>query len=247
MAKTSDIIKILEEYAPPELAESWDNSGWQVFFGNDSTSKILVCLTVTDDVINQAVELGCNLIVSHHPVIFKPIKVVKDIKLIKAIQRGIQIYSLHTNCDKTNKGTSDLLAQKLNLKKAAVMNDFVRVGFAPYEMSVDDFIAYVKLAMNVNKIKLINHTGKSRIKTVAVCAGAGAEFIGEIDKYNIDAYVTADIKYHDALEARRTALFDIGHFESEKPFVEEIKNLLEGNRHHFDVVVAREKQVWEYV
>ena len=117
MARTSEIIKILEDYAPPELAESWDNSGWQVFFGNDNTTKVLICLSVTDEVINQAVELGCNLIVSHHPVIFKPIKVIKDSKLIKAVQRGIQIYSLHTNCDKTNNGTSDLIAQKLNLKK----------------------------------------------------------------------------------------------------------------------------------
>ena len=132
MAKTADIIKILEDYAPPELAENWDNSGWQVFLGNDNTTKVLVCLTVTNDVINQAVELGCNLIVSHHPVIFKPLKVLQDVKLIKAVQRGIQIYSLHTNCDKTNKGTSDILAQKLNLKKVAVMNDFVRAGYAPY-------------------------------------------------------------------------------------------------------------------
>ena len=76
MAKTSEIIKILEEYAPPELAESWDNSGWQIFLGNDYTSKVLICVSVTDEIINQAVELGCNLIVSHHPVTFKPLKVV---------------------------------------------------------------------------------------------------------------------------------------------------------------------------
>lgn len=247
MSKTGDIIKILEDYAPPELAESWDNSGWQVFLGNDVTSKVLICVTVTDDVINQAVELGCNLIVAHHPVIFKPIKTVKDVKIIKAIQRGIQIYSLHTNCDKTNRGTSDLLAQKLNLKKTAIMNDFVRVGFAPYEMSIEEFISYVKLAVNVNRIKLINNSNRLRIKTVAVCAGAGAEFIADVDKYNIDAYVTADIKYHDAVDTRRTTLLDIGHFESEKPFVEEIKNLLEGHRHGIDVVVAKEKQAWEYV
>ena len=248
MARTSEIIKILEDYAPPELAESWDNSGWQVFLGNDNTTKVLVCLTVTNDVINQAVELGCNLIVSHHPVIFKPIKILKDVKLIKAVQRGIQIYSLHTNCDKTNNGTSDILAQKLNLKKIAVMNDFVRAGFAPYDMSIEEFISYVKLACNVTKIKFVNNGNKSRVKTVAVCAGAGAEFIDDVDKYNLDAYVTADIKYHDALDSRRTAILDIGHFDSEKPFVEEIKSLLESHKHeNIDVVLAKEKQAWEYV
>lgn len=247
MAKTSEIIKVLEDYAPPELAESWDNSGWQVFFGNDNTSKVLICLSVTDEVVNQAVELGCNLIVSHHPVIFKPLKVIKDVKLIKAVQRGIQIYSLHTNCDKTHRGTSDLIAQRLNLKKTAVLNDFVRVGLAPYEMSLDELVAYVKLAFNVERIKLVNNAKKTKIKTIAVCAGAGADFIEEIEKYNIDAYVTSEVKYHDALDSRRTVLLDIGHFESEKPFVEEIKNVLENNKHRIEVVIAKEKPAWEYV
>lgn len=247
MAKTSEIIKILEDYAPPELAESWDNSGWQVFYGNDNTSKVLICLTVTDEVVNQAVELGCNLIVSHHPVIFKPLKVVKDVKIIKAIQRGIQIYSLHTNCDKTNNGTSDLIAQKLNLKKTAVLNDFVRVGLAPHEMTLDELTSFVKLTFNVERIKLVNNAKKSKIKTIAVCAGAGAEFIEEIEKYNIDAYITSEVKYHDALDSRRAAILDIGHFESEKPFVEEIKNILENNKHRIEVVVAKEKPSWTYV
>lgn len=247
MARTSEIIKILEDFAPPELAESWDNSGWQVFFGNDNTTKVLLCLSVTDDVINQAAELGCNLIVSHHPVIFKPLKVIKDIKLIKAVQRGIQIYSLHTNCDKTNNGTSDLIAQKLNLKKTAVLNDFVRVGLAPHEMGLGELISYVKLAFNVERIKLVNNAAKTRIKTIAVCAGSGADFIQEVEKYNIDAYITSEVKYHDALDSRRAAILDIGHFESEKPFVEEIKNLLEGSKQRIEVVVAKEKPAWEYV
>lgn len=247
MAKTSEIIKILEEYAPPELAESWDNSGWQVFYGNDNTTKVLLCLSVTDDVINQAAELGCNLIVSHHPVIFKPLKVIKDVKIIKAIQRGIQIYSLHTNCDKTNNGTSDLIAQKLNLKKTAVLNDFVRVGLAPHEMKLEELVSFVKLAFNVERIKLVNNARKSIIKTIAVCAGAGAEFIPEVEKYNIDAYITSEIKYHDALDSRRAALLDIGHFESEKPFVEEIKKVLENKKERIDVVVAKEKTAWDYV
>lgn len=247
MARTSEIIQILEEYAPPELAESWDNSGWQVFFGNDLTTKVLICVSVTDDIINQAIELGCNLIVSHHPIIFKPLKVIKDSKILKAVQMGIQIYSLHTNCDKTTNGTSELIAQKLNLKKVAALNDFVRVGLAPHEMRLDELIAYVKLAFNTERIKLVNNGKKSIIKTIAVCAGSGAEFIQEIEKYNIDAYITSEIKYHDALDSKRVALLDIGHFESEKPFVDEIKALLENRKERIDVVVAKEKPAWEYV
>lgn len=247
MAKTSEIIKILEKYAPPELAEEWDNSGWQVFYGNDNTSKVLICLSVTDEVVNQAVELGCNLIVSHHPVIFHPLKVIKDIKLIKAIQRGIQIYSLHTNCDKTFNGTSDIIAQKLNLKKTAKLNDFVRVGLAPYKMTLDELVSYVKLSFNAERIKLVNNSHKTIIKTIAVCAGAGADFIEDVERYNIDAFITSEVKYHEALDSRNSAILDIGHFESEKPFVEEIKNLLESSKHRIEVVVAKEKAPWSYV
>lgn len=247
MTRTSEIIKRLEEYAPLELAESWDNSGWQVFLGNDNTTKVLLCVSVTEDIINQAFEMGCNLIVAHHPLIFKPLKVIKDSRIIKAIQRGIQIYSLHTNCDKTNSGTSDLIAQRLNLRKAAILNDFVRVGLAPHEMTIEELIAYVKLAFNVERIKLVNNAKKSIIKTIAVCAGSGAEFIPEIEKYNIDAYVTSEIKYHDALDSKRAVIMDIGHFESEKPFVEEIKKVLENNKERIDVVIAQEKPAWEYV
>lgn len=247
MAKTSEIIKILNEYAPLEQAESWDNSGWQVFFGNDNTTKTLICLSVTEDVVNQAIELGCNLIISHHPVIFKPLKVINDAKIIKAVNNGIQIYSLHTNCDKTKGGTSDLIAQKLNLQKTASLNDFVRVGLAQYEMSLDELISYVKLAFNVERVKLTNNGNKNIVKTIAVCAGAGAEFIEDVDKYNIDAYITSEIKYHDALDCRNTALLDIGHFESEKPFVEQIKNILEKKKKRISVVIAKEKTAWEYV
>lgn len=246
MAKTSEIIKILENYAPLDTAEEWDNSGWQVFLGNDYTTKVLICLTVTEDIINQAEDLGCNLIVSHHPVIFKPLKVVKDSKIVKAIQRGIQIYSLHTNCDKAKNGTSDLIAEKLNLKKVASLNDFVRVGLAPRNMTLDELISYVKLAFNVERIKLVNNSNTRFVKTIAVCAGSGADFIKDIEKYNIDAYITSEVKYHDALDSKHSAILDIGHFESEKPFVEEIKNLLEGKK-GIDVVIAKEKPAWEYV
>ena len=246
MVKTSEIIKVLEKYAPSELAESWDNSGWQVFLGNEITTKVMICVSVTENVIQQAIELGCNLIVSHHPLIFRPVKVLQDLKLIKAVQNNIQIYSLHTNCDKTVRGTSDLIAEKLNLKKTARLNDFVRVGLAPRRMSLEELISLVKLTFNVERIKLVNNVKKSVIKTIAVCAGSGASFIPEVEKYNIDAYITADVKFHDALDSNRAVILDIGHFESEKPFIEEVKKVLESKK-SIDVVIAKEKPAWEYV
>ena len=132
------------------------------------------------------------------------------------------------------------------MKKTAPLNEFVRVGLAPRKMSLEELISLVKLAFNVERIKLVNNPNKAVIKTIAVCAGSGADFIPEIEKYNIDAYITADVKFHDALDSHRAAILDIGHFESEKPFVEEVKRVLESKK-GIDVVIAKEKPAWEYV
>ena len=248
MIKTVDILKVLDKFAPSVLAEEWDNSGWQINLYNPYVKKIMVCLTVTDDVINQAVDLGCDMIVSHHPLIFNPIKKINDIKIIKAIKNNIQIFALHTNADKTKGGTSDMLAEYLLLRETAAINDFVRAGYLKYVMTLDEFISKVKLQLNVSHLKVINEGAKTSIKNVAVCAGLGAEFIEPLGRYNIDAYVTADVKYHQALEPARFVIIDIGHFESEKPFVERVTNMLrKAKGDKVEVVIANEKPAWNIV
>lgn len=248
MIKTIEVLKILDKYAPAVLAEDWDNSGWQINLYNPYVKKIMVCLTVTDDVINQAVDLGCDMIVSHHPLIFNPIKKIHDIKIIKAIKNNIQIFALHTNADKTKGGTSDMLAEYMLLRETAAINDFVRAGYLKYAMTLDEFLSKVKLQLNVSHLKVINEGAKTSIKNVAVCAGAGAEFIEPLGRYNIDAYVTADVKYHQALEPARFVIIDVGHFESEKPFVERITNMLrKAKGDKVEVVIANEKPAWNIV
>ena len=248
MIKTIEVLKILDKYAPAVLAEDWDNSGWQINLYNPYVKKIMVCLTVTDDVINQAVDLGCDMIVSHHPLIFNPIKKIHDIKIIKAIKNNIQIFALHTNADKTKGGTSDMLAEYMLLRETAAINDFVRAGYLKYAMTLDEFLSKVKLQLNVSHLKVINEGAKTSIKNVAVCAGSGAEFIEPLGRYNIDAYVTADVKYHQALEPARFVIIDVGHFESEKPFVERITNMLrKAKGDKVEVVIANEKPAWNIV
>ena len=231
MIKTIEVLKILDKYAPAVLAEDWDNSGWQINLYNPYVKKIMVCLTVTDDVINQAVDLGCDMIVSHHPLIFNPIKKIHDIKIIKAIKNNIQIFALHTNADKTKGGTSDMLAEYMLLRETAAINDFVRAGYLKYAMTLDEFLSKVKLQLNVSHLKVINEGAKTSIKNVAVCAGAGAEFIEPLGRYNIDAYVTADVKYHQAQSARAMGVnvLDIGHYGSEKIFTENMAGYLREN------------------
>ena len=248
MIKTIDVLKILDKYAPAMLAEDWDNSGWQINLHNPYVKKIMVCLSVTEDVVNQAIDLGCDMIICHHPVIFNPLKKIQDMKIIKAIKNNIQIFALHTNADKTKGGTSDMLAEHLLLREVAMINDYVRAGYLKYIMTLDEFISKVKLQLNVTHIKLINDGAKNSIKNVAVCAGSGADFIEQLTRFNIDAYVTADVKYHQALDTARFAVLDIGHFESEKPFVERVTTLLrKAKGDKVEVVLANEKPAWNIV
>ena len=116
------------------------------------------------------------------------------------------------------------------------------------QMTLDEFLSKVKLQLNVSHLKVINEGAKTSIKNVAVCAGSGAEFIEPLGRYNIDAYVTADVKYHQALEPARFVVIDVGHFESEKPFVERITNMLrKAKGDKVEVVIANEKPAWNIV
>lgn len=245
MIRTSEIIKTIEKFAPSALAEDWDNTGWQINLYNPNTKKIMICVSVTPAIVKQAIELGCDMIICHHPLIFHPIRKINDIKIIKAIQNNIQIYAVHTNADKTIGGTTDTMARMLQLKSIEAINDFVKIGSYKAPVSIDEFISILKLIFNVEKIKVSNLANKKVIKNIALCAGAGSEFLGELHKYNIDAYVTGDLKYHDVVDINKFAIFDIGHYESEKPFVEQMTNIIrKAKGDKIEIVIANEKPAW---
>ena len=125
MAKISEVIEKLEKIAPLETQEEWDNSGWQINLG---IKKIMLTLNVTQDVLKQAIEQKCDLIISHHPMIFKPLSCIKNKVIISAIQNRIQIYSAHTNFDKSSIGTTQTLVETLKkpleLRSIKPLNDF---------------------------------------------------------------------------------------------------------------------------
>lgn len=249
MAKTQDIIRIIENIAPLDTAEVWDNSGWQINLHNENSKKIMSCLTVTEDVLELAVQLGCDLIIAHHPLIFSPVKKLENPLYIKAIQNGIQIYSSHTCFDKAKGGTTDMLAQKAELQDIVALNDYVRCGRLPFELPLEKFLAVIKISLDLGTIKVVNKNAKPLINTVALCAGSGSEFIEEVK--HADIYITSDIKYHAALEVKDMVLLDIGHFHSEKFFAQKIKEIIETELKNLnevtEVIVANEKPAWIYV
>lgn len=202
-----DIVNKIENFAPLESQENWDASGWVVETENPEVNKIMFALTVTPSVFEQAVKLGCDMIISHHPLFTVPINYKK-----------INIYSAHTNLDKANGGTTDTLLNILHLK-GYKFNDFVRIVDFENELSVE--FLKLKLLPVSPHLRLVNNKNVRTIKKVAFCAGSGSEFI---ENTPCDAFVTGDLKYHTAVESNKV-IYDIGHFESEKPSVKLLKEI----------------------
>lgn len=191
-----ELVSKIEKIAPLDTQESWDCSGWIIDGENSNVEKVMLALTVTDDVINQARDKKCDMIISHHPIFDVPVS-----------YRDIQIYASHTPMDKATGGTTDTLIKELGFKKPAVENDFVRIIHT--NISVDELKTKLKsLSKNVREV---NNKRITTIKSIGFCAGSGSEFINMTD---VDAFVTGDVKYHTAVETDKV-IFDIGHFESE--------------------------------
>lgn len=207
------IVEKIENFAPLELAEDWDCSGWLVNIAKDEVNKIMLALTVTDEVIKQAEKNNCDMIISHHPLFY-----------ISLEYKNINIYCAHTNLDRAQGGTTDTLIDVLGLSKYKTGIDnssFLR--YVDCKDSVDGFAGLLsKVSPN---LRYVNNKNISLIKRIAFCAGSGSEFIQEAYENGADAFVTGDLKFHTAIESP-IAVFDIGHFESEIPVLNVLKHIL---------------------
>ena len=191
-----EVVRKIEEFAPLETQEKWDCSGWGVNNKKD-VNRVLFALTVTDKIIQQAKEKGCDMIISHHPLFYVPLE-----------WKDINIYSAHTNLDKAEGGTTDTLIKKLGFNKTE-NQEFVRVVRLDKPITVGELRE--KLLKISPKLRYINNYNVDKIQSIGFCAGSGSEFINETDT---DAFVTGDLKFHTALDCKQV-VFDIGHFESE--------------------------------
>ena len=215
----NNIIDLIENFAPLELQEGWDNCGFQVDLGEKDVKKILLCVSVTQDIINQAVEGNFDLIISHHPLFFVPFE----------FNKNIPIYSAHTNLDKADGGTTDTMIEVLGFSRVQKgiqkVGDFLRLVDLKEEILLDDFVQLIKDKLNIQNIRVVNNLNKTEFSKIAFCAGSGADFIGEADKVGTQVFVTGDVKYHQALESN-VIIIDVGHFESERPVLKTIKKIL---------------------
>ena len=190
-----EIVRRIEEFAPLNTQEDWDLSGWLVEIEGACVNKVMFALTVTESVFKQVQENECDMIISHHPLFYIPYE-----------YKQINIYCAHTNLDRAEGGTTDFLMEKLGLKKTG-SDDYVRIVELKTPITAEDLRE--KLSAVSKNLRYVNNYNVGEIKTIGFCAGSGSEFIGKTD-----AFVTGDLKFHTALEAK-TVIFDIGHFESE--------------------------------
>lgn len=228
MIKVKDICGAIENFAPLQLQEGYDNAGLQLGMPEMEVTSVLICLDVTEDVVNEAIEKKCNFILSHHPLLFKGLKQISDKTptqrmVINALKNNIAIYSAHTNLDSTANGVSYEIANILGLKNIKVLAPMQNMSAIGLGVIGDckptpklEFLRKVKEAFNVKALRFSSQSPGLVIRRAAVCGGSGASFIEDAINAEADIYITGDIKYHDFTTfGQDIILADIGHFESE--------------------------------
>ena len=220
------IVEAIEEFAPLSLQESWDNSGWQVGDPGAQCRGVLLCVDLTPAVIEEAAARGCDLVITHHPLIFRGVKslVGRDRVtecLTGAVRRGITVYSSHTSADCAPAGVSAEMARILGLTDVATLDGnsgLGAVGDLPSPMPWDAFARKVKETFGCASLRLSRPADPSwAITRVALCGGAGGDLIDRAIETGAQAYVTADCKHNLFLDRREEILLlDAGHFETER-------------------------------
>lgn len=229
----ADIIKIMEEIAPPVMAEDWDNVGLMLGRRCKAVKKLLLALDITGEVVQQAIAQKADMIITHHPLIFRGLKRVTDNEwqqelLLTLAEKGIAVYSAHTNLDCVSSGVNDVLAKKLHLDSVDVLdsdNGLGRIGIVQ-ACSLQEFAATIKKVLRADYVA-VGDAGK-QVHKVAVCGGAGSDLISLALLCGADTLVTGDIKYHEAQQAVFSGLnvIDAGHQPTELPVMDDLADRL---------------------
>ena len=247
--KINDAIKILNEWAPEEIAQEWDNVGLLIGSENIELSGILVTLDATKMVVTEAIEKRCNLIVTHHPIIFNPLFKLNsneypDSVIIDIIKNDISVYSMHTNLDAVSGGVNDQLAKNLKLSTVGPLGiddigQLGRIGKTAEEIKLGEFLDQVKTALEVEALKFQGNL-EDKIKTVAICSGSGGSFIESVIELGADVFLSSDFKHSHWLQAEnRIILVDAGHYESESVILDSIVTQLKSGLGSSAILVTR--------
>lgn len=216
MPTVTQIADFLESWAPKALAESWDNVGVLVRC-DEKVTGILTALDITPAVVAEAVAHKCNLIVSHHPVIFTPLScITAGSAAFALVQNNVSAICMHTNLDAAPGGVNDMLVALFSVQNAAPFAGCGRIGTLRQDMTVTQFCALTSKVLQTHGTYY--DSGKP-IHTLALVSGAGGDFISAAQKMGADCLLTGEVKYHEALEAKAAgfSFVSAGHFETEFP------------------------------
>lgn len=249
--KCSDVITILEQLAPESIACSWDNTGLLLGSREKEVRRIAVTLDVTDAVVEEALAWKADLIVSHHPLIFVPMKKIttdgmNGRRIWKLAGADIACYAMHTSFDSAPKGMAWLAASRLGLEEMEVLDDKMNdtdaegvirevgigmVGNLPKPVPCSVFIRQVKEVFSIPAVSVYTASPEAMIQRVALCPGSGKDYIASAIKSGAQVYLTGDVGHHNGLDAREMGLtvIDASHYHMEKIFVPYVREYLQSN------------------
>lgn len=248
-----EITEELERYYPKSFAMDWDNVGLQAGRSNKEVKKIYLALDATDEVIEEAVQWGADMLITHHPLIFQAMKQVNDHdfigrRVLKLIQNDISYYAMHTNYDVM--GMADLAGEFLNMEDSEVLEvtgeldgkpqGIGRISGLKKQVTLRKCAHFVKETFDLPGIRVFGDPDM-QINRIAVCPGSGKSTIGEALKKGADVLITGDIDHHAGIDAaaQHMAVIDAGHYGIEHIFVEDMRRFCE--EHLEDVRVRTEE------
>ncbi len=241
MIRLADVVQVLERWAPPSYAESYDTVGLLWGAPHQPVEGVLTTLDITPAVLQEAREVGATLLVTHHPIWFGPKtrlqwEAYADRLILELIQAGLAVYAMHTNLDQVPEGVNFHLCKALGLRPVEFLRPGVPGQGAGYigewnqPLEPGRFLAHVKQALGAQSLRFSRGPDKP-IRRVAVCGGAGSFLLPDALAAGVEAFITADVPYHRFFEAEeRLWLVDVGHYESEHQIAEAMATYL---RSHF--------------
>lgn len=259
--KCQEIITVLQSQAPEHYACDWDNVGLLVGSSEKEVHKIYIALDATDETIEEAKALQADMLLTHHPMIFKGLKKVntEDFigkRVMQLIQADIAYYAMHTNFDV--KGMADLAAERMEMKECQVLDvtcedeqglqGIGKIGKLPHQVTVQECAELVKKAFHVEQVKVFGDL-KQQISKLAICPGSGKSVVNEALKNGVEVLITGDIDHHEGIDAaaQGMAIVDAGHYGIEKIFIPYMKVFLEENTKGLEIIEQPEKHPFVYV
>lgn len=245
-----EVMDALEDFAPLPLQESYDNAGLQVGLTETEVSGALLCLDVTEEVVREAIDLECNLIVAHHPLLFKGLKCVSDSDYVQrcvrlAIQNDIAIYAAHTNLDNAQDGVNFCMAEHLGMQDVSLIQERTVVlsgqpgmgkrsvaagcGVIGILPEAEDSLRFLQRVKQVFGVECLMHNELLHrpIQSVALCGGAGDFLLPEVVRMQADAFLTGEMHYHQFFgHEQEIQIGVLGHYQSEQFTVEIFNNII---------------------